>query len=120
MESARAFLWVIPLSMLAIFAWRYLSNGGAVAAVLRSRVVEAIGEITIPVAAGSSKLRVYVMEPNTDGDGRMRPIALAVSSASPLAAELIAISLSTDEVKQLILLLERATLGSITSIAVHD
>ena len=98
---------LIPLLILALFAWRYFKNGGLVGALLGGRVAETIGEISLSTYGMTSRvLRVSLMASPEVGP---KDIALAITSKAPLAASVVPVKLSHAQALELLALLQRAT-----------
>ncbi|HEY2676068.1 MAG TPA: hypothetical protein VGI65_03805 [Steroidobacteraceae bacterium] len=98
---------LVPLAILAFFAWRYFRSGSLVGALLGGRITDALGEIPLSSSSFSSRvLKVSVLAPSNGGPPE---VALAVTSKAPLAASVVPIKLSMSQARELIELLQRAT-----------
>ena len=101
------YFWLLPLAMVAYFAWRFFRNGSITGALLGGRITNTVGEIELESSALSSRLlKVHVLEAKSDSAPQ---VALAIVSKAALVASLVPIKLSQAQAKQLASLLERAS-----------
>jgi hypothetical protein len=98
---------LIPLAVLAFFAWRYFRNGSVVGALLGGKLTETIGEIALSSNGLSSRvLRVSLM---AAPPGESPELALAITSKAAFGASVVPFKLSHSQALELISLLQRAT-----------
>jgi len=95
------------LIVVGSLAWRYLRSGSLVGAMLGGRIRETIGETVLYTSpAGSTVLRVQVLEPRNGGEPF---IGLSVTSKSPVGASMAPFRLSREQARDVGELLRRAS-----------
>jgi hypothetical protein len=106
-ENFEKLLPLIPVLILAYFAWRYFKYGSLTGAMLGGRISRTIGEVKVSTSSfSSSVLRVGVLETDPLAPPQ---VALTVVSKAVLAASMVPFKLSADQARQLAALLNQAT-----------
>ena len=108
-ESVRNVLaWLLPIGIGLYFLYRMSRFGGFKGAMFGSRIRRTIGEVKgAPQTVGSVVLRVHLLEPTFPD----RAVGLEIVGKSVASYSMLPISLSVDETRHLIRLLQETVVG---------
>lgn len=112
MELVEEYFWLLPVAMLAYFAWRYARAGSITGALLGGRLTSTVGELQIKSQfMGTQTFKVHILQTDPGDEPK---VALAIVSRAPLSISLNPMKLTQAQARELATLLERAAAGQRT------